>query len=128
MNFFKKIFKNEKQKEDYSNFLNLEKFEKEIDIEINDFNKKYIKIITLYNKEQIPYLKQEIYNENILLVDISFIEDNELLKDQFFKELKEVTLEIKGDIVGIKDHLVIITPNGIEVDRKKIGDIYNEQQ
>ena len=60
MNFFKKIFKIEKSKDNYSDFLDLEKFEREIDVNINTSNKKYVKIVTLSNSEQISFLKYEI--------------------------------------------------------------------
>ena len=126
MNFFKKIFKIEKSKDNYLDYLNLEKFEREIDVNINTSNKKYVKIVTLSNSEQISFLKYEIYNGNILIIDISYFKDDDQFKDQFFKELKNVIVETKGDIVGIKENLIIITPSGIEIDRNKIGEIYNE--
>lgn len=127
MNFFKKFLNTEniKSKNDYSDYLDLDKFEREIDTDSLDKNiKKYVKIVVFSNQSQIQLLKQEIYNGNILLVDISIIKSIDNLRKQFLTELKEVTDEINGDIVGIKDNLVLITPTSIKIDRKKIGGHY----
>lgn len=83
--------------------------------------KRYIKIVIFSNKNQIQLLRKELYNNNILIVDISIIKNNEELRDQFLKELKEVVSDINGDIVGIKNDLILISPAGIAIDRKKIG-------
>lgn len=125
MNMLKKLFSSDniKSKNEYLDYLDLDKFEKDIDSNFV-INKKYVKIVIFSNSNQIQTLKQEIYNGNLLIVDISSIKSDERLRKQFLNELKEVIIDINGDIVGIKENLIVITPKGIEIDRIKIGVTY----
>jgi SepF-like predicted cell division protein (DUF552 family) len=80
----------------------------------------YVKIADVSNISQISMLKQEIYNGNILMLDISSIRGDDLLRDRVLKELKDVVVDVRGDIAGVKGNTVIITPTGIKIDRSKI--------
>ncbi|MDD4748435.1 MAG: cell division protein SepF [Methanosarcinaceae archaeon] len=80
----------------------------------------YIRIAEISNSNQLSTLKQEIYNGNILLIDISNIKGDDFLRDRVLKELKEVVLDVHGDIAGVKGNMVIVTPTGIKIDRSKL--------
>lgn len=80
----------------------------------------YIKIAEITNINQVAALKQEVYNGNILMIDISNIKSDELLRDRVLKELKDVVVDVHGDIAGVKGNTVIVTPSGIKIDRSKI--------
>jgi SepF-like predicted cell division protein (DUF552 family) len=80
----------------------------------------YVKIADVSNISQISMLKQEIYNGNILMLDISSIRGDDLLRDRVLKELKDVVVDVRGDIAGVKGNTVIVTPTGIKIDRSKI--------
>lgn len=80
----------------------------------------YVKIAEVSNINQISLLKQEIYNGNILMIDISNIRGDDLLRDRVLKELKDVVVDVRGDIAGVKGNTVIVTPTGIKIDRSKI--------
>ncbi|MDD2440236.1 MAG: cell division protein SepF [Methanosarcinaceae archaeon] len=80
----------------------------------------YIRIAEISNSNQLSTLKQEIYNGNILIVDISNIKGDDFLRDRVLKELKEVVLDVHGDIAGVKGNMVIVTPTGIKIDRSKL--------
>lgn len=80
----------------------------------------YVKIAEVSNLNQISSLKQEIYNGNILMIDISSIRGDDLMRDRVLKELKDVVVDVRGDIAGYKGNNVIVTPTGIKIDRSKI--------
>ena len=80
----------------------------------------YVKIAEVSNLKQISSLKQEIYNGNILMIDISSIRGDDLMRDRILKELKDVVVDVHGDIAGVKGNTVIVTPTGIKIDRSKI--------
>jgi len=110
---------------DYSNYIDLDKYEKELGRELSDEPADtYIRIAVFTNFEQIAMLKKEIYDGNILIVDISNIKSDERLRNHLFNELKDVVLDVHGDIVGMRDNNILVTPNGIKVDRRKIGGNY----
>lgn len=81
----------------------------------------YVKIADVSNLNQISSLKQEIYNGNILMIDISSIRGDDLMRDRVLKELKDVVVDVHGDIAGVKGNTVIVTPTGIKIDRSKIS-------
>ena len=80
----------------------------------------YVKIAEVSNINQISSLKQEIYNGNILMIDIANIRGDDLMRDRVLKELKDVVVDVHGDIAGVKGNTVIVTPTGIKIDRSKI--------
>jgi SepF-like predicted cell division protein (DUF552 family) len=80
----------------------------------------YVKIAEVSSINQVSQLKQEIYNGNILMIDISSIRGDDLLRDRVLKELKDVVIDVHGDIAGVKGSTVIVTPTGIKIDRSKI--------
>lgn len=80
----------------------------------------YVKIAEVSSLNQVSSLKQEIYNGNVLMIDISSIRGDDLLRDRILKELKDVVVDVHGDIAGVKGNTVIVTPTGIKIDRSKI--------
>lgn len=54
------------------------------------------------------------------MIDISNIKGDKLLLDRALKDLKEVVSDVNGDIAGLRDDQVLVTPTGIKIDRSKI--------
>lgn len=103
--------------EDYTE-IDLSKYEEVLEEEPAE---TYVKIADVSNLNQISSLKQEIYNGNILMIDISSIRGDDLMRDRVLKELKDVVVDVHGDIAGVKGNTVIVTPTGIKIDRSKIS-------
>ncbi|MDO9516569.1 MAG: cell division protein SepF [Methanosarcinaceae archaeon] len=97
--------------------LDLGKYEEVMDDEPAE---TYIRVAELTNLNELPGLKKEIYDGNILMIDISNIKADKLLLDRALKDLKDVVIDVRGDIAGIKDDQVLVTPSGIRIDRSKI--------
>lgn len=80
----------------------------------------YIKIAELSGLELMPELKKQIYDGNILMIDVSPAKKDKLIFDRAIKDLKAVVNDVHGDIAMIKEDQVIVTPRGMRIDRQKI--------
>lgn len=103
--------------EDEYTELDLTKYEEVLDEEPAE---TYIRVAELTNLNELTALKREIYDGNIVMIDISNIKADKLLLDRALKDLKDVVVDVHGDIAGIKDDQVLVTPTGIKIDRSKI--------
>lgn len=99
-----------------------------VDLDLGDYEEvletepaeMYIRIAELNNLNEIPDLKKEVYDGNILFIDISLIKRDKFNLDRAVKELKQVVEDVHGDIAGIGDEQVIVAPMGVRIDRSKI--------
>jgi len=81
----------------------------------------YIRVAELSNLDGIPDLKKELYDGNIVIVDISLIKRDRLVLERALHDLQEVISDVSGDIAGLGEDLVITTPTGIKIDRSRLG-------
>jgi hypothetical protein len=84
----------------------------------------YVKIAELTSLSELPDLKRDIYDGNIMIIDVSSVRKDKTVFDRAVKDLKQVTSDVNGDIVGLGDDRLIVTPTGVKVDRIKIGGNY----
>jgi hypothetical protein len=69
---------------------------------------------------QIPDLSNLIYEGNVLILDFTPIANDDLELKRTITELKRVIEDIDGDIAGIGQNLLIATPKGMPINKKKI--------
>jgi hypothetical protein len=82
----------------------------------------YVKIATIADLKDAPRVKDEIYNGNIVIVDIGRLKMDKITYERVLKDLRDVAADVNGDIVGLGDQkYVIITPMSVKVSREKIG-------
>ncbi len=111
-----KLFKKEKvEVEDYEE-LDLSEYE----AEITDEGVTYIKVAEVTGINEIPEIRRQVYNGNIIIAEITYIKHDNWVYDRVIKELKQLAQDVKGDIVGLGEDYIIVTPTGIKVDRVKI--------
>jgi SepF-like predicted cell division protein (DUF552 family) len=116
----KELFKGSaKSKSNVDEYVDLDLSDYEEVIE-NEPAEMYIRIAELNNLNELPDLKKEIYDGNMLLVDISLIKRDKFNLDRAIKELKQVVEDVHGDIAGIGEEQVIVAPMGVKIDRSKI--------
>jgi len=97
--------------------LNLEDYES-----MDDAPALFIKIATVSDLKDNPKIKDEIYNGNIVIVDISRLKMDKIMYERVLKDLKEVAKDVNGDIIGLGDQrYVVVTPQGVKISRDKIG-------
>ncbi|MCS7121972.1 MAG: cell division protein SepF [Archaeoglobaceae archaeon] len=102
----------------------VEEFE-EIDLsnyeaEISEEAEMFVKVAEVTGLSEIPAIRKEIYDGNIVVADLAFIKHDKLTLDRVLKDLKQLAQDVKGDIVGIGEDYIVITPTGVRVDRNKI--------
>ncbi|MCD5426023.1 MAG: cell division protein SepF [Methanosarcinaceae archaeon] len=118
--FLKKIFESSpKVKNNLSDYT-------ELDLGLYEENfeempaETYIKIAEISKLEEMHQLKKEIYNGNILIIDISKVQGDKILVDRVIKDLQEVVNDVQGDIVAINNNQIIASPMGVRIDRSKM--------
>lgn len=81
----------------------------------------YVRVAELGNLNELAELKREIYDGNVLIIDISKIKKDRMLLDRAVKDLRRAVADVQGDIaeVGSKDQIVV-TPANVKIDRTKI--------
>jgi len=79
-----------------------------------------IKFADIEGYRQIPDLSNLVYEGNILVLDFTPIANDDLELKRAINELKRVVEDINGDIAGIGQNLLIVSPKGIGIDKKKM--------
>ena len=80
----------------------------------------YVRVAQLATPNELPELKKEVYDGNILMIDISQIKNDKSTSERAVRDLKQVAADVHGDIAGIGENQIIVTPTGIRIDRTKI--------
>lgn len=84
----------------------------------------FVKIATVGDIKDSPRIKDEIYNGNIVIVDIAKLKADKVMYERVLKDLKEVAKDVNGDIIGLGDQrYVVVTPNSVKISRDKIGGV-----
>ncbi|NHW89274.1 MAG: cell division protein SepF [Archaeoglobales archaeon] len=115
MGFLDKLKSKKIEVEDYEE-LDLSQYE----AEVGEKATMFIKVAEVTGLAEVPRIKKEIHDGNIVVADVGFLKHDKLTLDRILKDLRQLTDEINGDIVGLGDDYVIITPTGIKIDRNKI--------
>ena len=111
-----KLFKKDRVEVEEYEELDLSEYEAEID----DEGVTYIKVAEVTGINEIPEIRRQIYNGNIVIADIAFIKHDKWIYERVLKDLRQLAMDVKGDIVGLGEDYIIVTPTGIKVDRVKI--------
>ncbi len=96
--------------------LDLSEFEEDLQEEGGTF----VRIAELSGLEILQELKKQIYDGNILIIDVQPSKNDKLLFDRVVKSLKQVVNDVHGDIAMIKEDMVVVTPHGVRIDRQKL--------
>ncbi|HJJ28120.1 MAG TPA: cell division protein SepF [Methanocorpusculum sp.] len=81
----------------------------------------YVKIAAVSDIKDCPRIKDEIYNGNVVIVDITKLKLDKIMFDRVMGDLRAVAQDVNGDIIGLGDQrYVIIVPTGFRISREKI--------
>ena len=82
----------------------------------------YVKVASVTDIKDCPAIKDEIYNGNIVIVDITKLKLDKIMFDRVMGDLRAVSRDVNGDIIGLGDQrYVIVVPTGVRISREKIG-------
>ncbi len=79
-----------------------------------------IKVAEIHRYEDIRNVTDIVYDGHVLLVDVEDIAGNKEALTRVHSELKAVASDISGDVAGVGQNMIVVTPAGIGIDRKKI--------
>ncbi|WP_336326449.1 cell division protein SepF [Halovenus sp. HT40] len=80
-----------------------------------------VKIAKIADKSDVIDIKDEVYDGNIVIADITRHSTQDRTMEHITDELKQVAKEVRGDIVQKDDDQLIITPTGARISRERIG-------
>jgi hypothetical protein len=80
----------------------------------------YVKVAEIHSYGDVRDLAGYVYDGDMLVLDISPILNDELTLKRVTNDLNALAQDTKGDVAGISDNIIVISPNGVKIDRKKI--------
>ncbi|OGS42097.1 MAG: hypothetical protein A3K67_01800 [Euryarchaeota archaeon RBG_16_62_10] len=82
--------------------------------------KTVVKVGEMFRFEDLSALTNEVYNGNLVVVDYTSIANDDLTMKRVTAELKNVARDVDGDVAGVGRNLLMVTPQGVKIDRNKI--------
>ncbi len=74
--------------------------------------------------EDLGPVVDEVYDGNLVLVDISALSTDDTAMRRIANELKSVARDVNGDVAGVGKNMLAITPTGVFVNREVIRGAY----
>jgi hypothetical protein len=87
------------------------------DIETN----MQVRIANIGDKNDVIDIKDAVYDGDIVIADVTRHTTQDRTMEHITDELKQVANEVGGDIVQKDDDQLIITPAGVSVSRRRLG-------
>jgi len=96
--------------------LNLSEYE----AEISDQADMFVRVAEITGINELSEVRRQIYEGNVVVADVAFLKHDKLTLDRILKDLRQLAEDVNGDVVGLGEEYVVITPTGVKVDRNKI--------
>lgn len=80
-----------------------------------------VKVAALSTISHLEHYLDSIREGNILILDTGVVGDDDESMEELVRKLKEFVWEINGDMAGISNEHIVITPSRVKIDRKKIS-------
>jgi len=122
MGFGSRIFGGKKT-DSTAGYVDLEKYV-DLKSDTKTSAKMHVAVGEIQKYEDIKQLSDYVYGGNVLILDFSPISDEEVILKRITEELHRIADDIGGDIAGIGNNLMIISPTGVKIDRRKIKGKY----
>jgi len=122
MGIVNKIF-GDKKSGDLEGYIDLDKYvESTSDKTVSA--KMHVRIGEIQRYEDLKEFTDYVYGGNVLLLDFSPISEEEVILKRITNDLKKLADEINGDIAGIGNNMMIISPSDVKIDRRKLRGKY----
>ncbi|HVM45574.1 MAG TPA: cell division protein SepF [Candidatus Thermoplasmatota archaeon] len=79
----------------------------------------YIKFAQVRALDDLKRFASIVYDGNMLVLDIKAVQGDEILLRRLSNELRKLASDTGGDIAGLGEHHILLTPTGIKVDRRQ---------
>jgi filamentous hemagglutinin family protein len=84
----------------------------------------HVRVGEIQRYEDLKAFTDYVYGGNVLILDFSPIAEEEVILKRITNDLKKLAGEIDGDIAGIGNNLMILSPSGVKIDRRKLRGKY----
>ena len=104
-------------------YIDLEKYvEKSIDTSQADLQraKMCVRVGEIQRYEDLKTFLDYVYGGNVLILDFSPLAEEEVILKRITSEIKKAVQDMDADVAGIGGNLMVITPSGVKIDRKKL--------
>ena len=118
MGIVNKIF-GEKQTGEIDGYVDLEKYVEQKGEETSGA-KMHVRVGEIQRYEDLKDFTDYVYGGNVLLLDFTPIADEEVILKRITNDLKKLASEINGDIAGIGNNMMIISPSDVKIERRKL--------
>jgi SepF-like predicted cell division protein (DUF552 family) len=81
----------------------------------------YIKFAQVRALDDLKHFSSIVYDGNMLVLDIKAVQGDEILLRRLSNELRKLAADTGGDIAGLGENHIILTPTGIKVDRRPLA-------
>ena len=86
--------------------------------------KMHVRVGEIQRYEDLKEFTDYVYGGNVLILDFSPIAEEEVILKRITNDLKKLAGEIGGDIAGIGNNLMIVSPSDVKIDRRKLRGKY----
>ena len=118
MGIVSKIF-GEKKTGDVRGYVDLEKYVKSKHETPRDA-KMFIRVGEIQRYEDLKEFTDYVYGGNVLILDFTPIAEEEVILKRITEDLKKMVEDINGDIAGIGNNLMILSPTNVKIERRKL--------
>jgi SepF-like predicted cell division protein (DUF552 family) len=116
-----KIF-GDKKSGDVGGYVDLEKYVETSGGEAGA--RMHVRVGEIQRYEDLKDFTDYVYGGNVLILDFSPIAEEEVILKRITNDLKKACAEINGDIAGIGNNLMIVTPSDVKIERRKLRGKY----
>ncbi|MFA5860222.1 MAG: cell division protein SepF [Candidatus Thermoplasmatota archaeon] len=81
----------------------------------------WVRFAPLKALDDLKHYSTYVYDGSILILDFSAVQNDEILLRRLTNELRKIAQDTGGDLAGLGDHHILLTPAGIKVDRKQLA-------
>jgi len=113
----------EKKPSDVGGYVDLEKYIESADNSTMGAN-MVVRVGEIQRYEDLKEFSDIVYGGNMLILDFSPIAEEEVILKRITTDLKKLIKEINGDIAGIGNNMMLLTPSGVKVERRKVRGKY----
>lgn len=79
-----------------------------------------VRVAELKGLDDLKSFSSYLYDGNMLILDFRPVQGDEITLRRLTNELRKMAADVGGDIAGLGEHHIILTPTGIKVDRQKV--------
>lgn len=80
----------------------------------------WIRFAEIRQLDDLKRFSALVYDGSMLVLDFRPVQGDEVTLRRLTNELRKLATDTGGDLAGLGDHHIIITPAGIKVDRNKV--------